>query len=414
MYRQEGGKWLEDEANSKLLKDIGLVSGAVWSDLEGDGYPELVLACEWGGVKIFRNHRGQLEPWDAAVEWPEEKKGENRPKKLSQMLGWWNGVSAADFDGDGRMDLVIGNWGLNSKYREYGGERVYYGDVDGDGVWDVVEAHWDPELNKVVPWRDWKTMRAAIPKLSERFKTYKEYGQASVEEIFGEDLKKMKELKVEVMESVVLLNRGDKFECRVLPMEAQFAPVFGVSVGDYDGDGKEDVFLSQNFFGTDLETGRYDSGRGLWLKGDGKGGFKAVPGQESGVKVYGEQRGAALCDYDGDGRVDLVVSQNGAETKLYRNVGGKPGLRVRFAGTGGIGVVARLGREGKWGAAREVHAGSGYWSQDSAVQVMNVEGREPPTQIQVRWPGGQSKTASVPKDAKEILVTAEGKVNKTK
>ena len=204
---------------------------------------------------------------------------------------------------------------------------------------------------------------------------------------------------MDVLESVVLLNRGDKFEVRVLPMEAQFAPVFGVNVGDYDGDGQEDVFVSQNFFGTDLETGRYDAGRGLWLQGDGRGNFRAVAGQESGVKVYGEQRGSALCDYDGDGRVDLVVSQNGAGTKLYRNERGQPGLRVRLVGVGsngsGLGAVVRLGAEGKWGAAREVHGGSGYWSQDSAVPVMSLNGAAA-TQIQVRWPGGKVTTNDVP------------------
>ena len=216
---------------------------------------------------------------------------------------------------------------------------------------------------------------------------------------------------MEVLETVVLLNRGDQFEVRVLPVEAQLAPVFGVNVGDYDGDGNEDVFVSQNFFGTDLETGRYDAGRGLWLQGDGRGDFRAVPGQESGVKVYGEQRGTALCDYDGDGRVDLVVSQNGAATKLYRNVGGKAGLRVRLAGAGsngsGIGAVVRLGAEGKWGAAREVHGGSGYWSQDSAVPVLSLSGA-PATQIQVRWPGGKTTTNKVPAEAREIRLTAAG------
>jgi len=257
------------------------------------------------------------------------------------------------------MDLVVGNWGLNCKYQEFlvGGLRLYHGDVDDNGVWDLVEAYWNPEMKKVVPWRDWKTMRGAIPILNERFKTYREYGEASVAEILGAGFKQMQELRVDVLETVVLLNRGDHFEVRVLPLEAQLAPVFGVCVGDYDGDGNEDVFLSQNFFGTDLETGRYDAGRGLWLRGDGRGGFRAVPGQESGVKVYGEQRGAALSDYDGDGRVDLVVSQNAGETKLYRNEGGKAGLRVRLVGAGsngdGIGGVVWAG--GRW----EVGSGPG-------------------------------------------------------
>ena len=227
--------------------------------------------------------------------------------------------------------------------------------------------------------------------------------------------KQMQELRVDVLETVVLLNRGDHFEVRVLPLEAQLAPVFGVCVGDYDGDGNEDVFLSQNFFGTDLETGRYDAGRGLWLCGDGRGGFRAVPGQESGVKVYGEQRGAALSDYDGDGRVDLVVSQNAGETKLYRNEGGKAGLRVRLVGAGsngdGIGGVVRLGAGGKWGAAREVHGGSGYWSQDSAVAVMSL-GEGVAREVQVRWPGGKTTTGQVPEGAKEVRVTADGNVEK--
>ena len=175
------------------------------------------------------------------------------------------------------------------------------------------------------------------------------------------------------------------------------------------------MFLSQNFFGTDLETGRYDAGRGLWLRGDGHGGFKAVPGQESGVKVYGEQRGAALCDYDGDGKVDLVVSQNAAETKLYRNVSGKAGLRVRVVGMGGhgLGAVMRLGVGGQWGPAREVHGGSGYWSQDSAVQVLSL-GKQTPTEIQVRWPGGKTTTASIPVTATEVEVGNDGGIKKLK
>jgi hypothetical protein len=215
-------------------------------------------------------------------------------------------------------------------------------------------------------------------------------------------------IEVTMLASMVFFNRGDHFEPVPLPREAQFAPAFAVCSGDFDGDGNEDVFLSQNFFDAEPMTHRDDAGRGLWLRGDGRGGLAAVPGQESGIQVYGEQRGAALCDFDGDGRVDLVVSQNGAQTKLYRNVGARPGLRVRLQGTAGnpsgIGASVRLKFGERFGPAREIHAGSGYWSQDSPVLVFGTPA--PPTEVWVRWPGGGVTTSPVPADAKEVTATA--------
>jgi hypothetical protein len=215
---------------------------------------------------------------------------------------------------------------------------------------------------------------------------------------------------------MVFLNRGDHFEAVELPKEAQWAPVFSVNVADLDGDGNEDIFLSQNFFATQPELPRLDAGRGLLLRNLGGGKFKSVPGQESGIKVYGEQRGAALADFNEDGRVDLVVSQNAAATKVFENVTAKPGLRVRLAGPPGnplgIGAVIRLAFGQRMGPVRELHAGSGYWSQDSLTQVMATP--QAPTAISVRWPGGKTTTADIPAGSKEILAGIDGKLQKLK
>jgi hypothetical protein len=181
-------------------------------------------------------------------------------------------------------------------------------------------------------------------------------------------------------------------------------------VADFDGDGHQDAFLSQNYFAMRLEEPRLDAGRGLLLRGDGAGNLKPVPGQESGLKIYGEQRGCAVADFDQDGRPDLVVTQNSDRTRLFRNQQGRPGLRVRLnAGPNnptGIGAVVRLAFGPRLGPAHEVHGGSGYWSQDSPVCVLATP--QPPTAIQVRWPGGRLTTSPIPPGAKEIVVQPDG------
>jgi hypothetical protein len=384
------------------LDGVGLVSGAVWSDLDGDGLPELILACEWGPVKVFHNEGGHFKDITARLG-------------LDRYTGWWNGVSVGDFDGDGRMDIVAGNWGLNTKYRasEEHPRKLYYGDVDGNGTVDLVEAYYDEAMKQEVPERDLNAVGAALPFVREKYSTYAAYGQAGVKEIYGEKLKAMKEVAANTLASMVFLNRGDHFEGRPLPREAQYAPAFAVCVGDYDGDGREDVFLSQNFFAVSTDQSRCDAGRGQWLRGDGRGGFQAVPGQESGIQVYGEQRGAALCDYDGDGRVDLVVTQNGAQTRLYHNVGARVGLRVRLKGPPGnpqgVGAQLRLHFGARAGPLRELHAGSGYWSQDSAVPVLGTP--EQATALEVRWPGGKVTTSPLPPDTREIEVDPAGNIH---
>jgi len=276
----------------------------------------------------------------------------------------------------------------------------------------AVESSYDPTLKKWLPWCGFGAIAKLAPTLQDEFNTYKAYGLATVSEVIGRHVSAPKILEANWLESTVFLNRGDRFEAKMLPIEAQFSPAFGVSVGDLDGDGAEDIFLSQNFYAVDAETARYDAGRGLLLKGDSHGGFSPVPSQFSGIKVYGEQRGCALADYDDDGRTDLVVTQNGASTKLYHNVGAKPGLRVRLIGPAGnplgIGASIRLFFGQRDGPVREIHAGSGYWSQDSAVQVLSTP--EVPTRLWVRWPGGKTNVADVPAGAREVSLDSSGKL----
>ena len=405
LFINEGGKFRPDERNNPLLAHLGLVSGAVFSDLDGDGDPDLILACEWGPVRVFRNEAGKFVEATQALG-------------LDKFTGWWNGVTTGDFDGDGRLDIVASNWGRNSKHQRYREHplRMYYGDFNGRGGTETMEAVYDTGLGKWSPWIALDVASKHLPFVQEKFASFRSYGSAGMEQILGDQLPKARIIEANTLESMVFLNRGDKFLAKPLPAEAQFAPGFGVTVGDCDGDGLDDIFLSQNFFGVEIETSRYDGGRGLWLRGTGGGAFQSAPGQETGVEVYGEGRGCALADFDGDGRVDLVVAQNSAPTKLYRNIGAKPGLRIGLVGNsanpGGVGAALRLGNGKAFGPVREIHAGSGYWSQDSAVQVMNLS--EPATQVWVRWPGGKTVTGKIPAGAREISIDRDGQVQRLK
>jgi hypothetical protein len=247
----------------------------------------------------------------------------------------------------------------------------------------------------------------AFPDLSRRFATHKAFASATVPDIFGARFKNARFAEATHFDSTIFLNRGSRFEARPLPREAQLAPVMSVNVGDFDGDGIEDLFLSQNFFGSISDINRDDSGRGLWLRGRGEGSFDAVEANTTGIKIYGEQRGAALADFNHDGRIDLVVTQNSAATKLYLNERAKPGLRVKLNGPPGnpdaIGAQLRvIYADERKGPCHVVQAGSGYWSQDSAVQVLGLA--ETPVALWIRSPAGHEQTLPLGREERVVSV----------
>jgi hypothetical protein len=398
ILHDDSGTWIVDTNNTRLLSGAGLVNGATWSDLDADGWPELVLACEWGPIRIFRNERGHLQ--DAT-----------RKLGLAGLTGLWQSVAAGDFDGDGQLDLIAGNWGRNSCWRATTEQplTLFYGDVGGRGAVDILETEFDPQRRALVPRHLRDDLAAAIPWLAATFPTHAAWSRATADDVLAAAAGKASAARAVTLETTVFLNRNGRFEARPLAVEAQFAPVFGVTVADFDGDGSDDVFLAQNFFAFRLDESRLEAGRGLIVRGNGRGSFEAVPGQVSGINGTGEQRGAAVADFDRDGRVDLAVGQNNFNTLLFRNARARAGLRVRLEGPtenpAGIGAVMRLRFGGTWGAAREVHAGSGYWSQDSATTVLGTAGSA--TAIQVRWPGGRMTEQSIPPKVTEVTVSRE-------
>jgi hypothetical protein len=288
--------------------------------------------------------------------------------------------------------------------------RLFYGDFCGRQTVDVIETEYDATGQVLIPRRPLNALAPSLPMLGEHFPTHRAFSEASLEAVLAVLGPQIGEVSVTTLETTLLLNRGTQFVARPLPPQAQWAPAFSVNTADFDGDGNEDVFLSQNFFATRPETPRLDAGRGLLLRGDGQGGFLPVPGQNSGILVYGEQRGAAVADFNQDGRADLLVTQNGAATKLYQNATARPGLRLRLAGpTGnpsGIGALLRLNFGDRLGPVREIHAGSGYLSQDSAIQVMATPA--PPSSVVVRWPGGRVTTTEIPAGSAEIALDQAG------
>lgn len=386
----DGGALRYDAEGSRPFARLGLVSAALFTDYDVDGDPDLALALEWGSVRLFRNDEGRFTDVSEAVG-------------LTRLTGRWNGLAAADFDEDGRPDLVATGWGANldvpSAY------SLLYGDMNRDGIVDLIEARWEAGAWRPLRGRDALAVPGGLPALVRV--TYEQFANAPLTDLIG-GLDPERRVDANELRHTVWLNRPSGFESMPLPEAAQRAPAFGVATGDLDGDGHEDVVLAHNFYAGRPGVPRYDAGRGLWLRGDGEGGFEPVSGSRSGIAVYGDARAVALADHDLDGRVDVAFGVNGGATRLYRNVGAAPGLRVTLEGppANPRAVGARLRLEyadGSFGPAREVRSGEGYLARHESTQTLAlaVATRVPgdpaprPATLHVSWPDGGETAVSV-------------------
>lgn len=271
LLRNDGGKFTEVCAQvAPGLNQIGMIRDLFWADLDGDGKEELLAVGEWLPVTVFVNKGGKLEN-------ATEKFG------LKQTNGWWNCIRAADFDGDGDLDLVVGNLGLNSRLRASDKEPLllFSKDFDGNGSLDPVLAYYNGGKLYPLPLRD--MMIKQMPVLKKKFVRHGAYGKATLEEVFSKsELESAQRFEARTFTTTYFENQGGRFVAKPLPKEAQVAPVNHVIIEDFNGNGHLDILLAGNSYSPDVETGRYDASNGLLLTGDGKGNFAPVPARHSG------------------------------------------------------------------------------------------------------------------------------------
>ena len=375
------------------LQDIGLATGSVWSDIDHDGWIDLLVTLEWGPVKILKNKQGVLI--DATED-----------SGLANHLGWWNSITGGDIDNDGDIDFVAMNYGLNTKY--HGDKQhpvvLFASDFDQNGSLDLVEAEYEGDV--FYPVRGRSCSSQAMPFLKEKFPTYHEFALADVIKIYSNDsLNESLKFTANELQSVLLVNDGTgRFNVQPLPRWVQISPGFGTVLQDFNGDGNLDLCIAQNFMQPQPETGQMDGGLGLVLLGDGKGAFQSLSPEQSGISVPGQGMALTVSDLNNDASPDLLMTVNDGESQAWINQSTlKPNFQ-RFilqvqAGPGNpqaigsrITVVRKQGPQ-----SYEIAAGSGYLSQSTAQLFLVNDPFNPITSVNVNWPDGTIEEYPWPK-----------------
>jgi hypothetical protein len=282
------------------LQHIGMVTGAVWMDINKDGKPDLIVVGEWMPVKIFINQNGKLIDESADyIKFPSN--------------GWWNVIYAEDMDGDGDKDLVIGNYGLNTQFHCTAKEPMilYFKDFDNNGSIDPILCYYMGGVS--YPAASLDDLTSQLPSLKKKFPEYKDYATATIHDLFtDEELKSASVLNAQTMQTIYLENQGSKgFLMHKLPLEAQYSPVYSVTSIDANHDGKRDLLLSGNNTWTRIKFGRYSANHGVLLLGDGKGNFSYVPQYKSGLKIRGNVRN--IVSVKGKDKIQIVIGLNNSK-----------------------------------------------------------------------------------------------------
>ncbi|MBO0952167.1 VCBS repeat-containing protein [Fibrella forsythiae] len=279
LLENDGKGHFSDAQKTRNIPDLGMVTDAVWADVDRDNVPDLIVVGEWSPVRVFSPKGKVFQEITGACG-------------LANTSGWWNSVVADDMDNDGDTDLIVGNLGLNSQLRASQKEPLlgYFNDLDGNGTFDEILAYY--KAGKLYPIAGKDELSAQLVGLKKKFVTYADYAKSDFEGILStNDLKGAVTRQATLMATCFLQNQGNgTFTVQPLPVEAQLSPVMAILTGDFDADGKKDILLGGNFFGAAPVFGRYDAGHGLFLRGNGSGTFNAIWPQKSGFHLNGEVR----------------------------------------------------------------------------------------------------------------------------
>ena len=304
--------------------------------------------------------------------------------------------------------------GLNTQYHADAAHPtlLYSGDFRGNGANELIEAYY--EGDQIYPWRSRKGLGAAIPSILKRYSRNSYYTRATLGEIVGEDrlAKAMRFAATELRSGVFMSQPDGTYRFEPLPRIAQISAVQGLVAGNFDGDGRADIFAVQNSYAPIRADGRIDGGLGQLLRGDGRGHFEAATPLASGLIVPGDAKALAVADIDRDGWPDFLVTRNNSTTLAFRNSGfpGRHSFSVVLRGPPGnpTCVGARITVETAGGPPQmaEVAAGSGYLSQSSAASFFGYADGNAPARIRVRWPSGVTTESAFTPGAPGMVLTA--------